>query len=135
MLSIYYKIWVDAIVSEKNKKGDEGNWKAFTIIPMSILQGINLLTFLFLLRIITHGGVPIVLSLNIFRERALNTFLAGTFTFFIPFVIINYLLVFYNQRYQLLMKTYSGSAGKLYRNYFLITVGVIAIPLLLKLIF
>ena len=135
MLSIYYRIWVDAIVAEKAKKGDERSWKAFTIIPMSILQGINLLTFLFLVRIITHGQVPIVLSLNIFRERALNTFLAGALTFFIPFVIINYLLVFYNQRYKLLIKAYNNSEGKLYRNYFLITIGVIVIPLLLKLIF
>jgi hypothetical protein len=135
MMSIYYKIWVDAIVSEKNKKGDEGSWKAFTIIPMSILQGINLLTFLFLLRIISHGQVPIVLSLNIFRERALNTFLAGALTFFIPFVIINYLLVFYNQRYKLLMQEYKNRDGKLYRNYFLITVSIIVIPLLLRLIF
>lgn len=134
-MSIYYKIWVDAIVSEKNKKGDEGSWKAFTIIPMSILQGINLLTFLFLLRIISHGQVPIVLSLNIFRERALNTFLAGALTFFIPFVIINYLLVFYNQRYKLLMQEYKNRDGKLYRNYFLITVSIIVIPLLLRLIF
>ncbi|MEN0052781.1 MAG: hypothetical protein AAGC65_03895 [Mucilaginibacter sp.] len=135
MLSIYYKIWVDAIAAEKNKKGDEGNWKAFTIIPMSILQGINLLTFLFLLRIITRGDVPIVLSFNLFRERALNTFIAGALTFFIPFVIINYLLVFYNERYQLLIKTYNDSQGKLYRNYFLITIGVIVVPLLLKLVF
>src|ERR1700754_4493926 len=125
MLSIYYKIWVDAIVSEKAKKGDQGNWKAFTIIPMSILQGINLLTFLLLIRIITHGEVPIVLSMNIFRERALNTFLAGALAFFIPFVIINYLLVFYNERYKLLMKEYKNNEGKLYRNYFFITVGVI----------
>lgn len=135
MLSLYYKIWVDAITAEKNKKGEDGNWKAFTIIPMSILQGINLLTFLFLLRIITHGDVPIVLSFNIFRERALNTFFAGALTFFIPFLIINYLLVFYNHRYQLLLKTYSSREGKLYRNYFLITIGVIIVPLLLKLIF
>jgi TRAP-type mannitol/chloroaromatic compound transport system permease small subunit len=135
MLGMYYKIWVDAIAAEKAKKGEEGSWKAFTIIPMSILQGINLLTFLFLLRIITHGAVPIVLSLNIFRERALNTFVAGALTFFIPFVIINYLLVFYNERYKLLMKEYSNNEGKLYRNYFLISVGIIIIPLLLKLIF
>lgn len=135
MLSTYYKIWVDAIVQERAKKGDQGNWKAFTIIPMSLLQGINLLTLLFVVRIITHRGIPIVLSLNIFRERALNTFFAGIFTFFIPFLILNYLLVFYNERYQQLTKTYAASNGKLYRKYFFITVGVIVIPLALKLIF
>ena len=135
MLSTYYKIWVDAIASEKGKKGEQGNWKAFTLIPMSLLQGINLLTLIFVIRILTHKGIPVVLSFGFFRERALNTFFAGALTFFIPFVILNYLLVFYNHRYKNLMKTYNDSKGKLYRNYFLITIGVIVVPLLLKLIF
>ncbi|MEZ2334487.1 hypothetical protein AB6735_02595 [Mucilaginibacter sp. RCC_168] len=135
MLDTYYRIWVDAITVERSKKGDQGNWKAFTIIPMSILQGINLLTFIFLIRIITHGGVPVVLSFNIFRERALNTFLAGALTFFVPFVILNYLLIFYNQRYNDLIRIYRDSNGRLYRKYFLITIGVIVIPLVLRLVF
>ena len=135
MLDTYYRIWVDAITVERSKKGEQGSWKAFTIIPMSILQGINLLTFIFLIRIITHGGVPVVLSFNIFRERALNTFLAGALTFFVPFVILNYLLIFYNQRYNDLIRIYRDSKGRLYRKYFLITIGVIVIPLVIKLIF
>lgn len=135
MLSTYYKIWVDAIVLEKGKKGDQGNWKAFTIIPMSLLQGINLLTLIFVLRMFTHGSVPVVVSFDIFRERALNTFIIGALTFFIPFLILNYLLVFYNHRYNHLLKTYNDSKGKLYRNYFFITVGVIVVPLIFKLIF
>lgn len=135
MLNTYYRIWVDAITAERSKKGEQGSWKAFTIIPISILQGINLLTLIFLIRIITHGGVPVVLSLNIFRERALNTFLAGALTFFVPFVILNYLLIFYNQRYNDLLRIYRDSNGKLYRKYFLITIGIIVIPMLLKFIF
>jgi hypothetical protein len=135
MLNTYYKIWVDAIVLERSKKGEQGSWKAFTIIPISILQGINLLTLIFLIRILTHKGIPVVLSLNIFRERAINTFFGGALIFFIPFLILNYLLVFYNQRYESLVKIYRDSNGKLYRNYFLWSVGIIVIPLVIKLIF
>ncbi len=135
MLSIYYKIWVDAIVSERAKKGDQGSWKAFTIIPISILQGINLLTLIFVIRIITNKGIPVMLSMGMFRERAINTFFVGILTFFVPFVILNYLLIFYNERYQNLIKKYNDKQGKLYRNYFFWSAGVIVIPLLLKLIF
>ena len=135
MLNTYYRIWVDAITAERSKKGEQGSWKAFTIIPMSILQGMNLLALIFLIRIITHGAVPVVLSLNIFRERALNTFLAGALTFFAPFVIFNYLLIFYNQRYNDLLRIYPDSNGKLYRKYFFITIGLIVVPMLLKMIF
>ncbi|SDF76886.1 hypothetical protein ACQ86K_19120 [Mucilaginibacter sp. P19] len=51
MLSIYYKIWVDAVTQERTKKGENVKyWKAFTIIPLCLIQGVNLLTLLFVLR-------------------------------------------------------------------------------------
>lgn len=135
MLNTYYRIWVDAITQERSKKGDNGSWKAFTIIPISLLMGVNLLTLIFILRLLTHGSVPIVVPLDIFRYRAVNTFIAGAFTFFIPFLVLNYLLVFYNERYQKLQNLYRSNEGKSYRNYFFISVGVIVVPLLLKIIF
>ncbi len=47
MLELYYKIWVDAIASAKAKKSQPGNWKLYTIVPISLLQGINLFTFFY----------------------------------------------------------------------------------------
>ena len=135
MLRTYYRIWVDAIVVQKNSKSESGSWKLLTIIPISVLQGLNLLTFLFIVRWLSNGGTPIVLSLNIFSFKAINTFLGGALIFFVPFVILNYLLVFNNNRYQNLLRIYTDSKGRLYRNYALITVGIIVVPLLLKLIF
>jgi hypothetical protein len=133
MLSLYYKIWVDAITKERAKKGEDGNWKAFTIIPISLLQGVNLLTLLFILRAFTD--IPILVTPEIVRDKAINTLIIGLLTFFIPFVIVNYLLIFNNGRYNTLLKVYRSGNGKFYRNYFLISVGVIVIPFVLKTIF
>lgn len=135
MLSIYYRIWVDAIVLQKISKSESSSWKLLTIIPISALQGLNLLALLFIIRWITNGSMPIVLSVNVSSFRAINTFLGGAFIFFIPFIILNYLLVFYNQCYQNLLRIYTDRNGRLYRNYALITIGIIIIPLLFKLIF
>lgn len=133
MLSIYYKIWVDAITQERAKKGTDGNWKAFTIIPISLIQGVNLLTFLFILRFFTD--IPILFTIDLTRDKAINAFIAGLFVFFIPFVILNYLLIFYNDRYNKLMNLYPSRGSKIYRNYVLISLGIIVIPFVLKLIF
>jgi len=126
MLSIYYKIWVDAITQERAKKGTDGNWKAFTIIPISLIQGVNLLTLLFILRFFTD--IPILFTLDLTRDKAINAFIAGLLVFFIPFVILNYLLIFNNDRYNKLMSLYPGRGSKLYRNYVLISLGIIVDP-------
>lgn len=133
MLSIYYKIWVDAITQERAKKGTDGNWKAFTIIPISLIQGVNLLTVLFILRFFTD--IPILFTIDLTRDKAINAFIAGLLVFFIPFVILNYLLIFSNDRYNKLMNLYPSRGNKIYRNYVLISLGIIVIPFVLKLIF
>ncbi|MFS2189073.1 hypothetical protein ACCC92_20520 [Mucilaginibacter sp. Mucisp84] len=134
MLSIYYKIWVDAITQERAKKGEDGKyWKAFTIIPISLIQGVNLLTLLFFLRFFTD--IPILFTLDLTRDKAINAFIAGLLVFFIPFVLLNYLLIFYNNRYNKLMNLYPAKDSKLYRNYVLISLGIIVIPFVLKPIF
>jgi len=48
MVNLYYKIWVDAIAAQQAKKSATVNWKLYTLIPISLLQGIKLLTFFLL---------------------------------------------------------------------------------------
>ncbi|SEN44583.1 hypothetical protein SAMN05192574_103185 [Mucilaginibacter gossypiicola] len=133
MLSIYYKIWVDAITQERAKKGMDGSWKVFTIISMSLIQGVNLLSLLFILRFFTD--IPILFTLDLTRDKAINAFIAGLLVFLIPFVILNYLLIFNNDRYNKLMNLYPSRGRKLYRNYVLISLGIIVVPFVFKLIF
>lgn len=135
MLSMYYKIWVDAITLEKSKRGKDINWKTITLISISVLQGLNLLVLLYLLRLLSHHKMPVLLPVNIFNMYLLNGFVSIILTFFIPFVILNYLLIFYNNRYMALLKSYNDSNGKLYRAYFLWSIGIIVIPILFNLIF
>src|SRR6202012_2839039 len=123
MLSAYYKLWVDAIVSEKNKKGRGTTWKAFTIIPISILMGINLLTLLYWTSKLTHYQLPVVLIVGIFNARLLNIYISAILMYFIPFLLLNYLVIFYNSRYKELIKSYQDNKGKWYRNYALMSLG------------
>jgi hypothetical protein len=100
MFTLYYKIWADAIALEKAKKGRQTSWQLFSLTSMSILQGINLLALLLLLRALSGGDLLILFPMHIFRYAGLNTGISVILTYFVPFVIINYLLIFYNNKYQ-----------------------------------
>jgi len=134
MFSIYYKIWADAIAHERAKKAKKSSWQTATMITISLLQGINLLTLLLFIRLISHNTYPVIFPLHVFNRAGMNTFCSLALTYFIPFVIINYLLIFYDHQYDDVVKTYGDKQGKLYRAYTLISVGIILIPYLIKLI-
>jgi len=133
MTNIYYEIWADAI--RATKKMDSDQWKVATLIPISILQGINLLAVLFLLRWVLGRQWPLFVPVKIFNDVLLNGAVSIVLTFIVPFLILNYLLVFSNDRYQRIIRFYKGMNGRLYKLYILISIGIIVVPFTLKLIF
>jgi hypothetical protein len=135
MLSLYYKIWADAIALSQKKTGKEGNWKLLTIIPMSMLNGLNLLAIFLLFRIISHKQTLGLFPLDIFHVKPLNEFCSVLVTYFIPFVLLNYLLIFSANQYDRLMKEYDGAGGKFYFKYGAISAGIIVVPIVIKFIF
>lgn len=135
MLSVYYKIWIDAIKFTQTKTGKTGNWMLATIIPISIFQGINLLTILLWLRAFSKKELLVIFPLHIFNVGPVNSFISVIVTYFVPFVILNYLLIFYNRKYNELMKRYRARNGKRYLGYALISIGICVAPMILKRIF
>lgn len=131
MLGLYYKIWVDAIAATRAKRAEAGSWKLYTIVPMSALEGINLLTLFLWMKTIVNHRLPLVLPVNIFHYRLINDFISIVVTLFVPFVILNYLLIFSNDRYQRILKQYAADGGNLYKKYALISLGLLVIPLLI----
>jgi len=135
MFSIYYKIWVDAIVFEQTKNGERRNWKIFTLFPISMFQGINLLTIFFAASALTHKNIPIFIDVSIFNIKPLNSFLSFSITLFFPFIILNYFLIIYNDRYKRLIEKYKYHNGRLYLGYFLFSAGIFIIPIFMGIIF
>jgi hypothetical protein len=129
-LSLYYKIWVDAIVYEKTKHGSMRNWKPYTLIPISVLQGINLLSVLFWLSAF-NIKLDIFIDFKLFPGEMLNGFLSGFLTLFLPFLVLNYLLVFRRKKYDDLIEKYNYRKGKLYLIYFLTTILVFILPIII----
>jgi hypothetical protein len=134
MLNIYYKIWVDAMVFERTKYGQRRNWKIYTLFPISMLQGINLLTVFFLASALTKKNIPIFFVITFFNFKPLNSFLSFSITLFFPFIILNYFLIIYKHKYESLIEKYKYHNGKLYIGYFLFTIGIVIIPIFIGMI-
>jgi hypothetical protein len=135
MLDLYYKIWVDAIAATKAKKAEVASWKLYTLAPMSFLPGINLFTFFLWMKTLVNHRLPLFLPINIFDYRLVNDFISIVVTLFAPFIILNYLLIFSNERYRRLLKQYPAYKGKLYKKYALISLGLLVIPVLVVTLF
>jgi len=131
MLGWYYKIWVDAITITKAKSAEKSSWKTYTLIPMSALMGINLLTFFLGMKTLVNPNLPLFFPVTIFDYRLINDFISIMATLFIPFVILNFLLIFNNNRYLQLMQNYKPHSGKLYKRYAFISIGLITIPFII----
>jgi hypothetical protein len=135
MLDLYYKIWVDAIITEKAKKSEGRNWKLYTIIPISMLQGINLFTFFYWMKKLVNRNLPLVFGVDIFNARLINAFISIVLTLFIPFVIFNYLMIFNNNRYKFLIGQNKPQSVACYKIYALVSIGLLAVPIIIEKMF
>ena len=135
MINWYYKIWAEAIVKEQSKADERPFWKLYTLVPISVLMGINLFTIFYWMKIIVNKHLLLFMPVHIFLGNPLNDFVSVIITFFLPFLILNYLLVIYNERYKKIIKEYGDAKSKYYRNYALISIGILVIPIILKVAF
>lgn len=134
-MNLYYRIWIDAIATQKQSKTDRSSWKLYSLAFMSILQGINLFTLLYWLKIIFSRHLLLIMPVSIFNAKPINGFVSVVITFLLPFIILNYLLIFNGERYNTLAAEYPSQNGKLFKKYALWTVGLLIIPAVIKFMF
>jgi hypothetical protein len=116
----YLRIWADAInKAESSKSYMTHKDKMVTLLIMfSVAQGFNLLAIFFFLGSLFEFDP--FLSFNVFPGKYLNTALSGIITLFLPFIILNYLLVFYKNRYKkFIQEKHQNTGWKVFIIYFL----------------
>lgn len=131
--NLYYRIWINAI-NAATKKNDENqkDWKIILIIIFSIAQGMNLLTVFFWLNTF-NIKCDIFLDFDIFPGDMLDGFLSGFITLFLPFILLNYCLIFRKRRYQKYREIYSetNTNGRAFMLYFIISALIFILPIIL----
>jgi hypothetical protein len=130
MKNIYYQLWVDAIEFERSNNKGHRDWRVYTLIPISMIQG---LTFLMVIIWLSVAGLNINIFFNIglLSSAVLNKFVSGFTTLFLPFFILNYFLIFRGKRYEKLGKDYEYKKGKWYKFYLIFFGGICIVPLVL----
>lgn len=129
MLHIFYKIWVAVIVQARSIPSNKYNWKFFTTCLMTTLQALNLMTILMWVNNFTNSNYYDI-GINFFYGEKLDNFLRFFILFFLPNLLINYLLIFRNKRYEYLVKKFQPQNISLYIIYVVFTMVFFTTPFL-----
>lgn len=127
-MKLYYIIWVDCITKAKSRPQNKNDWKIFTTVFMSMSMALNLWFLLFLLMVhckISSSFFPI--PIDIFSGTKIDAFISFFISYLFPFLLINYYLIIYKEKYKQILPTYKYYNGKLFMAYFLGSIGLIFI--------
>ncbi len=123
MKNIYYSVWVDAIINIERNPKHKKDWKFISMVYMTLLNALNLGVVLMLLAYIFNLRV-IWVRFTILPGTMLNSFASFIIQFAIPFILLNYAMIFYRNRYKGLIQRYSDKKGKLFATYLLSSIGL-----------
>lgn len=106
MENMYYKIWVDAIKRIQKNHPRKKDWKISIFIFLTWMNATNIWIIFVWLKFfgIVNLELPIF---KIFPGKVLNSFLGFVIFFALPIGIVNYLLIFHNNRYKKLLNNYN----------------------------
>jgi hypothetical protein len=119
IMNLYYKIWVDTIIKLRSRPPNIGLWKFFAMTFISMSMALNLILLLFILSDLGITKGVFIISLCFFSGSRIDAFFSFFLSYLFPFLLLNYILIFYKDRYKTLIKTYPSYEGKLFLKYFL----------------
>ena len=120
--NLYYLIWADAITSYRKHHPNQKNWQFRLLFLNSWIHALNLWIIYIWLKFFDVLTIPLI-RVNLFPGDLLDEFLSFTIEFALPFIVVNYFLVFHNKRYERIVKRIDN----LQYRYVLIYSYVIAI--------
>ena len=120
---MYNAIWVDCILRVKSQDSNKDKWKTVAMALMSVAMVFNFLLIINITQLVILKRTFYTIDLY-FLSGKLKTLTEFTLRFIVPVVLINYLLIFRNDRYQKLIERYPYRDGKLFLAYFLCSIAV-----------
>jgi hypothetical protein len=120
-MKLYYKIWVDTLVRVKAQPQNKGRWKTLSFVFISIAMALNFITIISILQRNVLGATFYNLEIDVFPGTKLDALLKFVILFLLPVVIVNYLFIFHNKKYEMLIEKYKTHNGKLGITYLLLS--------------
>lgn len=121
-MKLYYILFSDAINKILTVEKSKDLWKFYTLIFISFAMGLNLLMLKFIyFELNSSKEYTILTNLNITGFQKIDGILTY-FTFHLfPFLILNYFLIFYKDKYKEIIVKYKHYNGKLIGWYYAIS--------------
>jgi O-antigen ligase len=133
MITLYYKIWADLILRATSIPANKKNWKIPSMVFMTISMTFNLLLFMTILQKHILNNYFYKIHFDFLPER-LENFASFTILFVFPPAILNYLFILRKNRYKKIIKKHQYHNGKFFLAYFLTSMLLPLILLLLGII-
>lgn len=129
MKNYYYLYWVDAIVSIKTNSPKRRDWKFSIFTYTTMCNALNLWVVLLWLKYFNILSFKV--QINLLPGTMLNN--AGGFIIYFatPFILLNYFLIFYRDKYKKLIEIYPHKNGKFAMRYIFISVLLCFISMIL----
>ena len=121
MLELYYKIWVDCLLKLRSIPANRTMWKFYGLVFMSMAMALNIALFMAILQRNILGKTFYHLNVDIFLGTKLDSFVSFFILYLAAPLLINYVLVFRNKRYEELFKRYKSYNGKLGITYLMVS--------------
>jgi hypothetical protein len=134
MLKLYYMFWSDVILTPRQNGNFTDKWKEFKYyIP--VFQGLNLAFIVICSKVLFDIDIWFTNEIDIFPGKKLDSALLGIISFFLPFFILNYFLIFRNNRYEKIIVNYKCYNGKLLFWYIVLSILIFFVPIILDKLF
>ncbi len=98
-------VWSDAILSFRKHHPDKNNWKITLFIFITWMNALNVWILVLWLKYFRVFNMP-KFSINIFPGKLLDSFIVFAIEFALPIAILNYFLIFHNNKYKIIIKKY-----------------------------
>ena len=118
-MRFFYSVWVDCIIRTRSIEANKNDWKTKSLFYMS-----EAMTFNFVLIMVVFQGDVLgfyFYEINLpFLSGFANYIIPMSLLYALPCFIMNYLLIFRNNRYEKLLKKYKYHNGKLILKYYIV---------------
>lgn len=134
MFGLYYRIWVDCIKALRMHPINQKDWHTKSMLAMSIAMTFNFAIISIVVQKYLFGYYFYEINLS-FLPEYLSNVIDFLVLIVLPCVGLNYLLIFWKQRYVKLLKKYPFYKGNLFLTYFMISMLLPIILLFIGIIF
>jgi hypothetical protein len=121
-MKFYYILFSDAINKILTVEKSKDMWKFYTLIFISFAMGFNLFMLSFILHDLNILKIETIkVKLNTTGIYKLDSFLSYAVVYLFPFLMLNYFLIFYKEKYKQIIIKYKHYDGKLIGWYYAIS--------------